>query len=302
MKITRNTLRAGGWAVFTCFGLGALPGILQAIFGKISLHEFLHSGLEGAIFTACIMTPCCLAIPRALAALDTKPVGWRIAVSVGILTVFSFSGSLVAVLIFVATGMLQMGLLWAVWWQSLRVCLLITFTFGLLSTAFLTLRTRLEAAKTELHRQQMAEERERKMAAEARFASLESRVHPHFLFNTLNSIAALVRENPAEAERMIERLSALLRYSLDSEIAGLVPLRDELRIVREYLEIEQVRFGARLRYRIEAEENVGDRVVPALSIQTLVENSVKYAVGTSRDGAEILFVRTTLKIVDLSES
>ena len=119
-------------------------------------------------------------------------------------------------------------------------------------------------------------------------ASLESRVHPHFLFNTLNSISALVREDPAEAERMIERLAALLRYSLDSELAGVVALREELRIVRDYLEIEKVRFGDRLRYRIEADEAAVSQTVPALSVQTLVENSVKYAVGALRDGAEIV--------------
>jgi len=87
---------------------------------------------------------------------------------------------------------------------------------------------------------------------------------------------------------MIERLSALLRYSLDSDVAGLVPLREELRVVGEYLGIEQVRFGLRLRYRIEAAEGAGERMVPALSVQTLVENSVKYAVGASRHGAEIV--------------
>jgi LytS/YehU family sensor histidine kinase len=146
----------------------------------------------------------------------------------------------------------------------------------------------LESVKEQLHVRQIAEERERKIAAEARFASLESRVHPHFLFNTLNSISALVREDPAEAERMIERLSTLLRYSLDSEVAGVVALREELRIVRDYLEIEKVRFGDRLRYRIDADPAAELQQVPALSVQTLVENSVKYAVGAMQQGAEIV--------------
>ncbi len=87
---------------------------------------------------------------------------------------------------------------------------------------------------------------------------------------------------------MIERLSALLRFSLDSELAGVVTLREELRIVRDYLEIEKVRFGSRLRYRIEADEAAESQQVPALSVQTLVENSVKFAVNTRRDGADIV--------------
>ena len=165
---------------------------------------------------------------------------------------------------------------------------MITFTVGILTLVIFTLQERLALTRRELHAREISEERERKTAAEARFASLESRVRPHFLFNTLNSISALIREDPSQAERMIERLSTLLRFSLDSELAGLVPLRQELTVVRDYLEIEKVRFGARLAYRIEADENAREQMVPALSVQTLVENSVKYAVGTKREGAEIV--------------
>ena len=90
--------------------------------------------------------------------------------------------------------------------------------------------------------------------AEAQLASIESRVQPHFLFNTLNSIAALVHDDPAGAERMTGQLAALLRSALDSTATPLVPLDEELRVVRAYLEIERVRFGDRLRYR----SNCGD--------------------------------------------
>ena len=122
--------------------------------------------------------------------------------------------------------------------------------------------------------------------AEAQLASLESRVDPHFLFNTLNSIAALVRENPAAAERVIEQLASLMRSSLDRR-ASLVPLEDELDIVRSYLEIEHVRFGDRLRFSIQPAAGGARGLVPRLSLQTLAENSVKYAVSTSKDGASI---------------
>jgi sensor histidine kinase YesM len=97
----------------------------------------------------------------------------------------------------------------------------------------------------------------------------------------------LIRENPAEAERMVERLAALLRFSLDSSGARLVPLSRELAIVRSYLEIEKVRFGHRLSYRIEADPLLNGLEAPPLSVQTLVENSVKFAVTPRREGAEM---------------
>jgi two-component system sensor histidine kinase AlgZ len=271
-----------------CIVMGALPGFLAATFGNLSLRAFLGWTVRGCVYAGCIAVPCGLTLPAVARAMDERPAFQQVPVLIGLLAAFSVAGCLLANVILVSSGLVHGRYFWPEYWRSLKMSLLIAVTFGLLTTAFMTLQGRLAAAKTELHNRQIAEERERKIAAEARYASLESRVHPHFLFNTLNSISALVRENPAEAERMIERLSALLRYSLDSDVAGLVPLREELRVVGEYLGIEQVRFGLRLRYRIEAAENAGERMVPALSVQTLVENSVKYAVGASRQGAEIV--------------
>jgi LytS/YehU family sensor histidine kinase len=268
--------------------MGALPGFLGMIFGGLSMRAFFEWTLNGSVYASCIAVPCALTLPSVSRAMDERPVALRVTVLVTLLVAFSVAGCLLANLILVASGLIRAVAFWTEYSKSLKISVLIALTFGLLTTAFMTLQGRLMAARTELHRRQFAEERERKIAAEARYASLESRVHPHFLFNTLNSISALVRENPAEAERMIERLSALLRYSLDSEVAGLVPLREEFRVVGEYLAIEQVRFGPRLRYCIQAGEDAGERMVPALAVQTLVENSVKYAVGASRHGAEIV--------------
>jgi signal transduction histidine kinase len=125
------------------------------------------------------------------------------------------------------------------------------------------------------------------VAAEARLASLESRVRPHFLFNSLNSAIALIPEDPARAEQVLERLSALLRFSLDANRTRLVPLGEELRIVVDYLEIERVRFGDRLRYRVDVPAELEAWTIPAFALQTLVENSVKYAIATRSGGGEI---------------
>ena len=125
------------------------------------------------------------------------------------------------------------------------------------------------------------------MASEAQLASLESRVNPHFFFNTLNSIAALTREDAARAERMTTQLASLMRSSLDQSSTPLVALETEVQSVRDYLEIEQVRFGDRLRYGIQVASEARAVPVPRLALQTVVENSVKYAVTARREGASV---------------
>jgi sensor histidine kinase YesM len=172
------------------------------------------------------------------------------------------------------------------YWTSLSINLCITLGIGVVATLSAIARRRLEETTDQLRIRELEREKALKSAAEARLNSLESRVHPHFLFNTLNSIASLIRSNPALAEQLVERLSALLRYSLDRH-TSLVPLKEELAITRDYLEIEKARFGDRLHFAVLVPEEFESVLVPALSLQTVVENSVKYAVGASRSGAVI---------------
>lgn len=145
-----------------------------------------------------------------------------------------------------------------------------------------------EVSQTELRREQFEAETARSLATKAQLASLESRVHPHFLFNTLNSIAALINEDPAVAEKMVERLSALLRYSLDSDSKRLVSLTQEMDITKKYLEIEKVRFGKRFDFKIEVMGDVSRVNLPQLSLQTLVENSIKHVVAAKPGFTEIV--------------
>src|SRR5207245_5430793 len=142
----------------------------------------------------------------------------------------------------------------AIWFLgSLKISTIVTLIFGVFATAMESLRARLDETTLALRTKERDEADARRLAAEAQLASIESRVQPHFLFNTLNSIAALVHDDPAGAERMTGQLAALLRSSLDSTATPLVTLGDELRVVRAYLEIERVRFGDRLRYRIDVD-------------------------------------------------
>jgi LytS/YehU family sensor histidine kinase len=165
---------------------------------------------------------------------------------------------------------------------------IVTLTFGVFVTAFETMRAQLNEARLALRTKERDEAEARRLAAEAQLASLESRVQPHFLFNTLNSIAALIPQDPAGAERMTGQLASLLRSSLDASSSALVPLEQELRTIRDYLEIERVRFGNRLQYDVNVDPALGSTPVPRLSLQTLVENSVKYAVAPRREGGRIV--------------
>lgn len=118
--------------------------------------------------------------------------------------------------------------------------------------------------------------------ADARLHALESQLRPHFLFNTLNAIAGLVRgRRNDEAVTMVAGLADLLRYSLDRAERQRVPLAEELDMVERYLGIELARFPDRLRFRIEADTDARRALVPSLILQPLVENAVRHGIAMS---------------------
>ena len=176
---------------------------------------------------------------------------------------------------------------WAEFWSSAPFAVVISLIFGLSLSSYETLRYKYQAAALEAQVSQVEQERAYKLLAEARLSSLESRIHPHFLFNTLNSIAALIPSNPERAEDTIAKLASLLRFSLNAHHSGLVPLSQELKIVRDYLEIEKTRFGQRIRYDIAVPDSLGSAKVPPLALQSLVENAVKHVVAHRTEGATI---------------
>jgi sensor histidine kinase YesM len=124
--------------------------------------------------------------------------------------------------------------------------------------------------------------------------ALRSKLNPHFLFNTLHSIIALTRKDPDAAETALFQFSDMLRYVLDTEKTGndRVTLDDELGFVRDYLELESLRLGARLHVDWELDLEAGSRLLPALSLQPLVENSIKHAFNPhSRPGRLVIRTR-----------
>ncbi|MEM6325843.1 MAG: histidine kinase [Bacteroidota bacterium] len=114
--------------------------------------------------------------------------------------------------------------------------------------------------------------------ADARLAALRMQLNPHFLFNTLHAVSALVERDPAGVRTMIARLSALLRRVLDGSDRHEVPLRDELALVRDYLAIQSVRLGDRLEIVTDIADETLDALVPALVLQPLAENAVQHGI------------------------
>lgn len=116
------------------------------------------------------------------------------------------------------------------------------------------------------------------MTKDAAFNNLSTQLNPHFFFNSLNSIKALVIEDPKAARRAIDILSDLLRISLYSGQNNLISLKQELALVQDYLELEKIRFEEKLQVVIHADENLLDKQVLRLSIQTLIENAIKHGI------------------------
>jgi two-component system sensor histidine kinase AlgZ len=123
-------------------------------------------------------------------------------------------------------------------------------------------------------------------ATAARLVELQARIRPHFLFNTLNSAIALVRDEPAKAELILEDLADLFRHAL-SDRQDATTLGAELELARRYLDIEQVRFGKRLRVEWSLDERASGARLPPMILQPLVENAVKHGVEPSPTGAQI---------------
>lgn len=203
------------------------------------------------------------------------------------LAVIGIAGSVIgSVLVQVAD--LEPGMTFgAILSRSARFAVFLVLLVGIVHALVIFLQDRLRATTHELRTQEAEYERAQKLATEARLAALEARIHPHFLFNTLNTVSSLIPTAPARAERLVEQLSALLRFALEAPQKGLVLLEQELKVATDYLTIEQARFGPRLQFSLAVDDRLRATRVPPLSVQTLVENCVKHAVDASRKGTEI---------------
>jgi two-component system LytT family sensor kinase len=129
-------------------------------------------------------------------------------------------------------------------------------------------------------------EEQGRLLVEARLAALTSQINPHFLFNTLNSVSSLIRTDPNQARIMVVRLSKVLRRLLRKH-ENFSPLRDELSFIEDYLSIEVVRFGDKLRFEKDVDVDTLDMIVPSMLLQPLVENSIKHGLSSKVEGGTI---------------
>ena len=196
-------------------------------------------------------------------------------------------GCLLAQTLGMLIGFASPAQFWTQYLHTLRVAMPLAIIFGTGAMVHASLRGRVESIEIELREKDVAAERARKLAAEARLRSLEAQIHPHFLFNTLNSISSLITSNPARAEQIVDKLAVLLRASLDLGGQPLIALQQELAIVESYLDIERARFADKLRSSIAVPAELENARVPPMSVQSLVENAVKYGVNPRSQGGEV---------------
>lgn len=164
------------------------------------------------------------------------------------------------------------------WWDLLFNFILIALWLLLYMAWHFVLRNR----KAEVDRLQLE-----KTVKELEIKTIKSHINPHFIFNSLNSIRALVEENPNRARTAITELSNILRSSLQVEKMETVPLERELNIVRDYLALEQIRFEERLIVNFDIQEETLNKSVPPMMLQTLVENAIKHGISKRVSGGVI---------------
>jgi two-component sensor histidine kinase len=166
-------------------------------------------------------------------------------------------------------------------WLDDLVIFVAVLAVGFAREYFLRLQSRHDEAvllKAEAARLQAEAARLEAQLAEARLSALRAQLDPHFLFNTLNAVSSLVGSDPRGVRRMIARLSALLRHSLEESAEPEVELDRELQVLAQYVEIMEIRFEGRLHVETNVDSDVRDALVPNLILQPLVENAIKHGV------------------------
>ncbi|MFT4022559.1 MAG: histidine kinase [Flavihumibacter sp.] len=128
------------------------------------------------------------------------------------------------------------------------------------------------------------------MVKELELKTIKAHINPHFIFNALNGIRALIDENPQRARAAVTELSNILRSSMQSEKSETVPLEKELNIVRDYLALEHIRFEDRLQVEYKVDEDTLDLPVPPMMLQTLVENAIKHGIGQQMTGGVVRII------------
>jgi len=161
------------------------------------------------------------------------------------------------------------------------------FVFGLWISFYLTAHFVRERRRAEIDALQLAA-----ALSESRLHALQAQINPHFLFNSLNSLRALIDDSPDRARDAVTRLASMLRYSLSVDNRKTVPLKMELEAANDYLELEQIRFEDRLTVRKNIDPNTLNCAIPPMLVQTLFENAIKHGV-SKNEGSSVLSIDVT---------
>ena len=263
-------------AIATAFGVSSTVQVylISAVRGETR-------ELVGHLFVLNIVywyVPALLAPVIMALALRVQPgrVSWPVAIVVHI------GGALVFALLhttaLLATRSLLLPPPFRGWWYAARIEFLTQLDWLLMSYLFLVGLALVLAYRRESESRALAAAHLETRLVEAQLQALQRQLHPHFLFNTLNTISGLMRTDVNAADRMMDRLAELLRATLHSTGTQEVTLRDELALLQKYVDIEETRFGARLTVHIHLDPEVLDANVPVLLLQPLVENAVRHGI------------------------
>jgi signal transduction histidine kinase len=168
-----------------------------------------------------------------------------------------------------------------------KPALVVSVAFGCIGYIVVSTREVLLRTEANLARVRLETEIQEKMLVQSELRLLQAQIEPHFLFNTLTNVVALIQPQPEAAEQMLENLTTLLRSSLHSTRSLETTLADELDVAEAYLSIQSIRMRGRLRYTIEHDPGLDDVRLPPLMLQPLLENAVKYGVEPRQSGGSI---------------
>lgn len=180
------------------------------------------------------------------------------------------------------------------WWMSFRELFFLNFDWEMMTYwAIIGLSHALDFHRESQDRELTAAQLQTRLA-EAQLQALQRQLHPHFLFNTLHTISALMHRDTEAADAMLAKLSDLLRLSLDKVGTQQVPLKDELDFLQKYLDIERTRFADRLQVSMQIDADTLDAAVPNLVLQPLVENALRHGIAPKIGGGRVEIVARRL--------
>jgi len=266
-----GTGRAGAWRAFAVW-----TGVV-AIYA-VALHRAAGLPLAYAVLAGAVNIYSLAAITAAAARLATRWELWRLPAARAVAIHLALAAVAIGAWFALQVAYVRLTVgpgFWAVVYENSWVFQILTAAaiYGAAIGLTLTLQSmRRESARAQREAQLELTARQGELSA------LKGQIQPHFLLNSLNSVLALLDESPDEARRMLLRLGSLLQSTFERMELPAVPLAGELDMIRDYLEVEQVRYGDRLEFAIEAGPDVTDIPVPPFILQPIVENAIKHGV------------------------